>query len=53
LRPVGQIQTGLPQASDVYVRGEAPVFEELLFAGHTLTGHDLLAAIKASAADLG
>ena len=34
-------------------RGEAPAFEELLFAGHTLTGQDLLAEIKSAAASLG
>jgi nucleoside-diphosphate-sugar epimerase len=34
-------------------RGDAPTFEELLFAGHTLTGRDLLAEIEAAAADMG
>jgi nucleoside-diphosphate-sugar epimerase len=35
------------------VRGEAPTFEELLFAGHTLTGRELLAGIEAAADSLG
>jgi nucleoside-diphosphate-sugar epimerase len=34
-------------------RGDAPAFEELLFAGHTLTGHELLAEIERAAAGLG
>ncbi|HEX3140715.1 MAG TPA: NAD-dependent epimerase/dehydratase family protein, partial [Rhizobacter sp.] len=34
-------------------RGDAPAFEELLFAGHTLTGSDLLAEIEAAALDIG
>lgn len=33
--------------------GEAPAFETLHFAGHTLTGAGLLEAVQAAAADLG
>jgi nucleoside-diphosphate-sugar epimerase len=34
-------------------RGDAPVFEELLFAGHTLTGREMLAEIETAASGLG
>jgi nucleoside-diphosphate-sugar epimerase len=37
----------------VAARDDAPPFQRLHFAGHTLTGHQLLAAIDAAAADLG
>jgi hypothetical protein len=33
--------------------GEAPAFEELHFAGHTLTGRELMAEIQGAAASLG
>jgi nucleoside-diphosphate-sugar epimerase len=33
--------------------GDAPVFEELLFTGHTVTGHDMLVEIEAAASGLG
>ncbi|RZS58762.1 NAD-dependent epimerase/dehydratase family protein [Sphaerotilus mobilis] len=33
--------------------GAAPVFETLMFEGHTLTGHELLAHLQQAAADLG
>lgn len=35
------------------VRGESPTFEELLFAGHTMTGRDLLIQIESAAEELG
>ena len=41
---VAQSQVAQPQG---------PAFQALPFAGHTLTGHELLAAIDAAAADLG
>jgi nucleoside-diphosphate-sugar epimerase len=37
----------------VAARDDAPPFQRLHFAGHTLTGRELLAAIDAAAADLG
>ena len=37
----------------VAARDDAPPFQRLHFAGHTLTGHELLAAIDAAAAELG
>ncbi len=50
----------LPDLADAFVavagrcaRGNAPAFEELLFAGHTFTGRDLLDEIQAAAAGMG
>lgn len=50
----------LPDLADAFVavagrcaRGDAPAFEELLFAGHTFTGRDLLDEIQAAAAGMG
>ena len=37
----------------VAARDDAPPFQRLHFAGHTLTGHQLLAAIDTAAAELG
>ncbi len=47
----------LPDLAQAFVavaaRGTAPGFHEMHFAGHTLTGHELLAALDSAAADLG
>jgi nucleoside-diphosphate-sugar epimerase len=47
----------LPDLARAFVavaqRAEAPAFESLHFAGHALTGRELLAEVEAAAADLG
>jgi len=36
-----------------HANGAGPAFEDLLFAGHTLTGREMLAAVEAAASELG